>query len=108
MKWLAVAAWGWFLVIIGVMWSPTDVIGWLDLRNVWVQGTAFSIGSALFATTGALSIFGTGVTLKGQGVARAYLPSIRRHCLRIAMLMVVLSAILEVGQMLVPMRHFQI
>jgi hypothetical protein len=96
----------WLVVIMIVMWLPDPAFGGLDLRAPAVQGGCFAAGAVLLA----LADRRRPPLLRDGGCRRLdYLVIYaKRHLVRVAALLTLYAAILELGQIFAPARSFRL
>ncbi len=106
-KMFAAAAAVWLLVIMMIMWLPASELGWLNLESPMVQGASFAFGAILLAFADRRR---PPLWRRDQALGRfKYLiVRSRRHLLRIAALLAVYAAVLELGRWCLPGRSFRL
>ena len=88
-----------------LMCYPQRVVDGVDLGDPHLQGTAFALCMLLRALSRGGSLRSDPYFGYRSGVWEAGIATIRRNVVRLAIEMLVLAALLEFGQWLLPKRH---
>ena len=97
----------WAAVIMLIMWFPEPNFGGVDLESPIVQGTAFALGAVLFALADRSRPHFFRRARGSQSPIAYLVLRFKGHLLRIAALLALYAALLEIGQFFVIGRAFR-